>query len=501
MGSHRRFIYGLIAAVAVLVPASAQAAFPGTNGKIAFSTSRDGNSEIYTMNPDGTNQTNLTNRTDIDDEPAWSPDGGKIAFESAPTGDDFPQIWTMNADGSTPTQITDPPGDNREPAWSPDGTKIAFQSNRNGSYPEIFIMNADGTNQANITNDPNINDESPAWSPDGKKIAFRCHFNICTMNIDGTNRTQLTTTTGGAIDQHPAWSPDGTKIAFDSNRQVGPFEIYAMNADGTNLTRLTNNSSTDAFPAWSPDGSQIAFQTDRDGHFQIYTMNADGTNQTRISNNSVDDFDPDWQPIPTGYPRPRGASPLLVALVVAYKACSPTAANSNHNGGVPAPSCTGTAFGGQESNFLTVGTPDSNGLPDSTIGSVRYTTIVGDPSTPQNEADVRIQVSITGVLNKALIPYNGEVQADQTVRITDKNNTGGAGGTVSDVTFPVTIPCGSGTCATTTTANTVVPGSVVEGKRANWEFGGVKVFDGGLDGLAATTADNTLFMDEGFFVP
>jgi hypothetical protein len=98
-----------------------------------------------------------------------------------------------------------------------------------------------------------------------------------------------------------------------------------------------------------------------------------------------------------------------------------------------------------------------------------------------------------------LTPYTGELSADVGLRITDKDNTTSA--TVQDTTFPVTVSCGASLCSLTTTANTVAPGTVVEGKRAIWQMGQVRVYDGGSDGLASTTGDNTLFMDEGVFIP
>ena len=128
------------------------------------------------------------------------------------------------------------------------------------------------------------------------KIAFYSNRDgnneVYVMNADGTNQTRLTT--NAASDASPSWSPDRTKIVFESSRTGD--DIYVMNADGTNQTRLTNNSAGNIFPAWSPDGTKIAFWSERDGNREIYIMNPDGTDQTRLTNNSANDAYSSWSP-------------------------------------------------------------------------------------------------------------------------------------------------------------------------------------------------------------
>ncbi len=181
-------------------------------------------------------------------------------------------------------------------------TKIAFQSYRDGNF-EIYIMNADGSEPTRLTND-SADDEYPSWSPDGKKIAFQSkrdgnmntevyNTEVYTINADGSEETRLTD--NPAYDAFPSWSPDGKKITFASSRD-GNMNIYVMNADGSEQTRLTNNSAPDLMPSWSPDGKKIAFQTTRDGNFEVYIMNADGSKQTRLTNNPAFDCMPSWSP-------------------------------------------------------------------------------------------------------------------------------------------------------------------------------------------------------------
>ncbi len=147
---------------------SAFATFPGENGKIAFTTLRDGNYEIYVMNPDGSEQINISRDRSLDRDPDWSSDGGMIAFASdRPNSVGFgTKIWVMNVDGSNPRQVTSNEVTDEDPSWSPDGTKIAFSGRQ-----DIIVVNADGTEQRTLTF-PSANDQDPSWSPDGTKIAF-----------------------------------------------------------------------------------------------------------------------------------------------------------------------------------------------------------------------------------------------------------------------------------------------------------------------------------------
>lgn len=260
--------------------------------KIAFYSNRDGNFEIYAMNADGSVQVNLTNNPGDDYAPGWSSTANKLAFvtwRSNMLGD----VYWMNIDGASQTLLV---SNGDEPAWKPDGAKVAFLRHQDISLgDEVYVVNPDGSNPTNLTNN-SVRDFGPiTWAPDGSLLAFSSerdgNYEIYTMNADGTQQTRLTN--NSAFDSSAAWSPGGTKIAFTSFRD-GNAEIYLMNTDGSGVTRLTNNSATDSSPAWSPDGTRIAFSSHRDGNMEIYVMNADGTGVVRLTNSADIDDLPSW---------------------------------------------------------------------------------------------------------------------------------------------------------------------------------------------------------------
>ena len=260
--------------------------------QMAFTSLREGNSEIFVMNTDGSGQRNLTSNPAFDGDPSFSHDGSRIAFTSARDSGNF-FIYIMDADGSNQIRLHNTALMDSQPSFSPDDSRIVFTSTRDGNF-EIYIMNIDGTNQTRLTNTI-AEDRDPSFSPDGSKIVFTSNrdgnFEIYVMNSDGTNPTRLTSS--AAIDEKPAFSPDGSKIAFTSMRD-GNFEIYVMNADGSNPINLTNNPTYDADPVFSPDGSKIAFHSLVNQNFEVVVMNADGSNRINLTNMAESDLQPFW---------------------------------------------------------------------------------------------------------------------------------------------------------------------------------------------------------------
>jgi YD repeat-containing protein len=273
--------------------------------RIVFASNRDGNSQIYSINVDGTSLVRLTNNTYNDGHPRWSPNGAKILFQSdrntPDTGNN--DLYVMNADGTGQTRLTTDAADDANAVWSPDGTKIVFQSLRNGNDYQIYTMNADGASQTNVGNSSSA-DYQPSWSPSGAKIAFaseRDHTgapSVYSMNADGSAQTRLTFSSEVVRDEQPIWSPDATKIAFVSTRDSNK-EVYLMNASGSNQARLTSTLENDDTPSWSPDGTTIVFRSERerdayDPFQQLWSMNADGTNQSLMASSTYGDYSPSW---------------------------------------------------------------------------------------------------------------------------------------------------------------------------------------------------------------
>jgi Tol biopolymer transport system component len=178
--------------------------------------------------------------------------------------------------------------------------KMVFNSGVD-NRPQIYIMDENGSNWKRLT-DSKYYDLAPKLSPDGTKIAFASNriggnYQVYVMNADGSNQAILTSNIANSMGESaPSWSPDGTKIAFVSISAFNSiWDLYIMNADGTNPTRITNNALAES-PSWSPDGAKIAFASKRDGHYEIYVMNIDGSNQTRLTNNSEGNVNPSWSP-------------------------------------------------------------------------------------------------------------------------------------------------------------------------------------------------------------
>ena len=272
-------------------------------GQIAFTSRRAGNNEIYVVDPDGVNRIRLTHHAAADAQPSWSPDGGRIAFVSNRSGGNY-QIYVMDSNGKNLRRLTQGTRD-WFPAWSPDGQTIAFERvGDDGLRSKINVVSPDGTNLQRLGADIPSSDRHPTWSPDSQRIAFVSWREgegpeIYVMNVNGKNRTRLTHNSEN--ERGPSWSPDGNKIAFWTSKNEDTI-IAVMNADGTNQRNLTDEVwdgfavwNTD--PVWSPDGRIIAYRSHTIGlnEGEIHLMTADGEHLGRLGNlHKGGDGHPDW---------------------------------------------------------------------------------------------------------------------------------------------------------------------------------------------------------------
>ena len=213
----------------------------------------------------------------------------QIAFTS--TRDGNPEIYVMDSDGTNQKRLTENQAENWHPAWFPDGTKIAFVSNQKGGFGQIYVMDADGKNRNKLTDGER--DENPDWSPDGQKIAFTRRVegrgHVAVMDADGHNVFKLTD------GQVPSWSPDGQKIAFEFLKD-GINQVFQINGNGQGFNRVTHDLANKKDPAWAPNGQQIAYGSLHEGFFQIYVVDADGRNRVRLTHNKVHHWHPAWSP-------------------------------------------------------------------------------------------------------------------------------------------------------------------------------------------------------------
>lgn len=281
----------LCTALALVSVSPAGATSPGPNGRIAFASNRDGNSELYSVNPDGGAERRLTWTMQMEQSPAWSPNGGRIAYESGSGG--RLRIWVMNADGSAQTQVSPPAGDladDVDAAWSPDGTQIAFASTRAGTW-NLWVMNADGSMLRRLSD---VFASDPAWSPDGQQLAYVGMNGIGVVGADGSNPHVVSAP--GAFASGPSWSPDGRQIAFSRNNTRGyPGELYVASVGGSGERQLTSDGFENARPSWSPDGTQIVFQRTSTAPFEwgLWAIGTDGTGLRQITSDG-NDLGPDW---------------------------------------------------------------------------------------------------------------------------------------------------------------------------------------------------------------
>ncbi len=259
---------------------------PKTLSRIAVSVVQDGSADIFVVNPDGSEQRQLTNtRGGSESEVVWSPDGHQVIYELSSGGNS--DLYIMNADGTQRRQLTNTPDvDEWVPVWSPDGHQVGYELSSGGNS-DLYIMNADGTQQRQLTNTPDVREEFGGWSPDSTQIAYTAkdddNFDVYIMSADGAQQRQLTAAPEDEF--FGEWSPDGKQLVYTIDAKDGS-DVYIMNADGTQQRQLTNTPDVmEYIGGWSPDGKQMAYmEGDLHDTGDLYIVNADGTQQRQLTN-------------------------------------------------------------------------------------------------------------------------------------------------------------------------------------------------------------------------
>jgi TolB protein len=293
-----------LTALAASGGAPPQAAGPSPNGLIVFSSNRDGDYELFTIRADGRGLRRLTRNKVSDSCPSWSPNGRWIAFSrnrgrKQPWGQD---LFVMRGDGTKVRRVLRSTGYDTCPDWSPDGRRLVFSRlSADAPTDDIFSVRLDGRGLRRLTD--NGRSRSPAWST-GNRIVWQFRFStivfddIFVMNPDGSDQRMLTNSGDNA---EPAWSPDGRRIVYSGIDQndVLDHELWVMNADGTENTKLTERDRFIRAPSWSPDGRWIVYAyIPTPGEFELGLVRADGSQPRRLTFNPKTDYDPDWGPAP-----------------------------------------------------------------------------------------------------------------------------------------------------------------------------------------------------------
>ena len=282
-----------------------------TTPRILFTSNRDGNREVYMMNPDGSEQVNLTQHPADDQQAVWSPTGDKILFVSDRRG--TRDLYLMNPDGSNIRRVFKRKIEawKIEPTWSPDGKQFAYMYK---DWPRLkfgLYLGRFGEEDVELIG----GGLSPAWSPEGSEIACRSDNPVGTfiafINVRTRNREQLLPQKVLPWQESPSWSAAGDRLAFAGNRHPIPVildrelhriwndkqAIYIVNRDGTDLRQLVDEAGPYAqSPELSPDGEEVLYTQEINWAFQIFKLDVNSRVRTQLTrsgqNTDADWFDP-----------------------------------------------------------------------------------------------------------------------------------------------------------------------------------------------------------------
>ena len=297
---------GLVAVLCGALAATATAAFPGVNGKIAF----ERNGDIFVKDSGDPAGGAFIAALGQNSDPAWSPDGLRLAFVSDRDGLGA-QVWVMGPDGSNPTKVTLESGEVSAPAWSPDGTRITYGVS-NGTDEDVAVVPVAGGAARILVASGTGNQSLPVFTPDGGRVVFQDDSagGLSIVGATGVGRTAFLSDAS-----RPDFSPDGSRLLV---QRTDIDRLQVVGADGTGGTPILDGPGTR--PVWSPDGSFVLFHragggTAFNGVFRI--PSAGGATPIRETDGTALDLSPDWQPI--------GAVPVITGLPTALVAGSPGA--------------------------------------------------------------------------------------------------------------------------------------------------------------------------------
>lgn len=284
-----------------------------TTPKILFTSSRDGNTEVYMMNPDGSEQVNLTQHPANDLGAVWSPSGEQILFVSDRQGTRVRDLYLMDPDGSNvrrvfKRKITAWRGN---ATWSSDGKQFAYIATDRIRIKSGLYLGRFGEEDAELL----PYGQSPAWSPDGSEIAcsepHQFGSRLTFINVRTRDREQPVPDKALRWQRHPSWSNAGDKLAISGNKHPLPvvldralhnawadkYGIYIVNRDGTGLRQLVEEAGSDArLPVLSPDGSEVVYTQKMNGQMQIFKIDVNNGVRTQLThigrNADADWFDP-----------------------------------------------------------------------------------------------------------------------------------------------------------------------------------------------------------------